>query len=128
MLCCVSFEIKERKPKKTSVLVSRALFFRFLKLPVAFSVFPCIIIIVFGVLAQLGERKVRNLEVRGSIPLRSTIKTAVSLMDGAVFNYASVGGENPSEVRSPFETCPDERQARSVKPESWKVRCAGGPR
>ena len=25
-----------------------------------------------GVLAQLGERKVRNLEVRGSIPLRST--------------------------------------------------------
>ena len=26
----------------------------------------------FGPLAQLGERKVRNLEVRGSIPLRST--------------------------------------------------------
>ena len=26
-----------------------------------------------GVLAQLGERKVRNLEVRGSIPLYSTI-------------------------------------------------------
>ncbi len=25
----------------------------------------------FGVLAQLGERKVRNLEVRGSIPLCS---------------------------------------------------------
>ncbi len=27
----------------------------------------------FGVLAQLGERKVRNLEARGSIPLCSTI-------------------------------------------------------
>ena len=27
-----------------------------------------------GALAQLGERKVRNLEVRGSIPLCSTIK------------------------------------------------------
>ena len=27
----------------------------------------------YGVLAQLGERKVRNLEVRGSIPLYSTI-------------------------------------------------------
>ena len=26
----------------------------------------------YGVLAQLGERKVRNLEVRGSIPLYST--------------------------------------------------------
>ena len=26
----------------------------------------------YGVLAQLGERKVRNLEVRGSIPLCST--------------------------------------------------------
>ena len=29
----------------------------------------------FGALAQLGERKVRNLEARGSIPLRSTIQT-----------------------------------------------------
>ncbi len=28
-----------------------------------------------GALAQLGERKVRNLEARGSIPLRSTIQT-----------------------------------------------------
>ena len=28
--------------------------------------------IVHGALAQLGERKVRNLEARGSIPLRST--------------------------------------------------------
>ena len=27
---------------------------------------------LYGVLAQLGERKVRNLEVRGSIPLYST--------------------------------------------------------
>ena len=26
----------------------------------------------YGVLAQLGERKVRNIEVRGSIPLCST--------------------------------------------------------
>ena len=30
--------------------------------------------VFYGVLAQLGERKVRNLEVRGSIPLYSTIE------------------------------------------------------
>ena len=29
---------------------------------------------IHGALAQLGERKVRNLEVRGSIPLCSTMK------------------------------------------------------
>ena len=28
----------------------------------------------YGALAQLGERKVRNLEARGSIPLRSTTR------------------------------------------------------
>ena len=33
-----------------------------------------IFIIVYGALAQLGERQVRNLEVRGSIPLCSTIQ------------------------------------------------------
>lgn len=30
-------------------------------------------VFLFGPLAQLGERQVRNLEVRGSIPLWSTI-------------------------------------------------------
>ena len=32
----------------------------------------------FGVLAQLGERQVRNLEVRGSIPLCSITKQGLS--------------------------------------------------
>ena len=31
-----------------------------------------LIYLLHGPLAQLGERQVRNLEVRGSIPLRST--------------------------------------------------------
>ena len=35
----------------------------------------------YGVLAQLGERKVRNLEVRGSIPLYSTISPPYSLIE-----------------------------------------------
>ena len=34
-------------------------------------------------------------ERRDSIPLRSTIKTAVSLMDGAVFILQVLGGESP---------------------------------
>ena len=42
----------------------------------------------FGVLAQLGERKVRNLEVRGSIPLRSTIQEVTRL--GGFFVFSEV--------------------------------------
>ncbi len=36
--------------------------------PTSYNVYRC------GALAQLGERKVRNLEARGSIPLRSTTR------------------------------------------------------
>ena len=42
----------------------------------------------FGPLAQLGERKVRNLEVRGSIPLRSTIQEVTRL--GGFFVFSEV--------------------------------------
>ena len=41
---------------------------------------------IFGPLAQLGERQVRNLEVRGSIPLRS-IEKAVKCLNFAAFLY-----------------------------------------
>ena len=42
-----------------------------------------------GVLAQLGERKVRNLEVRGSIPLCSTNKKTIHGMTPWIVFYWS---------------------------------------
>ena len=45
---------------------------------------------LFGVLAQLGERQVRNLEVRGSIPLCSTKDTQPFR---CVSFFARTGGE-----------------------------------
>ena len=36
------------------------------------------------------------------------------------------GFRAPNQRSSPFETCPDDRQARSAQTESWKVRYAGG--
>ena len=44
---------------------------------------------LFGRLAQLGERQVRNLEVRGSIPLSST-KVRESLLLQAFPNFFAV--------------------------------------
>ena len=44
------------------------------------------IINIRGALAQLGERKVRNLEVRGSIPLCSTIHNRWKNYIPAVFS------------------------------------------
>ena len=42
-------------------------------------------VFLFGPLAQLGERQVRNLEVRGSIPLWSTKRAPHRLGDGVLF-------------------------------------------
>ena len=50
----------------------------------------------YGALAQLGERKVRNLEARGSIPLRSTIKAKSSSMGGFAFNMRVLGVRTPA--------------------------------
>ena len=44
-----------------------------------------------GALAQLGERKVRNLEARGSIPLRSTIQTVEISTVFQVFEVVGFG-------------------------------------
>ena len=46
-----------------------------------------------GVLAQLGERKVRNLEVRGSIPLCSTIGMALARNGQSSFIARDLGSQ-----------------------------------
>ena len=45
----------------------------------------------YGVLAQLGERKVRNLEVRGSIPLYSTMQKALAFASAFCNDVCPVG-------------------------------------
>ena len=53
----------------------------------------------FGPLAQLGERKVRNLEVRGSIPLCSMKK---SLSFWQRLFYFCWGSEQAEKKNAPF--------------------------
>ena len=47
------------------------------------------LLILIGVVAQLGERRVRNAEVRGSSPLDSTNKITenVSLLKGRLYRW-----------------------------------------
>ena len=70
-----------------------------------------------GALAQLGERKVRNLEARGSIPLRSTMmtypddcrayKAKAESMEGHIRRMPATGkpsGADRADAFEPFET------------------------
>lgn len=54
----------------------------------------------YGVLAQLVERKVRNLEARGSIPLCSTIKdhTFVNNDKSVVLSYFRASVQKHSKI------------------------------
>ena len=47
-------------------------------------------LVKIGAVAQLGERHVRNVEVRGSIPLGSTIKQS-----GGLFDFFKITPTNP---------------------------------
>ena len=58
----------------------------------------------YGPLAQLGERKVRNLEARGSIPLGSTTNEKDTPC-GCPFRLRSqtLGGSNPKGRKGPVD-------------------------
>lgn len=62
----------------------------------------CARIHLFGELAQLGERKVRNLEVRGSIPLFSTKSFKIrTLSQGSDFFIRFVNFSNDKDAMRP---------------------------
>ena len=50
-------------------------FLIFIHSPLNFQIIRCILVNVFGDVAQLGEHQVRNLGVEGSIPFVSTNNT-----------------------------------------------------
>src|SRR5688572_211147 len=54
-----------------------------------------------GAVAQLGERRVRNAEVRGSIPLCSTRKARPRLSDGPFHCDVALDDLDPLEHRAP---------------------------